>query len=540
MYAHASRARAELVHPFMEIAYRSRLLAASEGPASPAKSTKRTRPSDIAGYSRVISSLLRNQKAARALEIFNEMRREGEVKPDAQAWGLLIRGLFDARMDAEARELLAAMDVPQPILFYNSVLSSLLKRSEPAEALTFWEEMRDRNAARGAELTPDGYTYSLLLTAYGRLGMVDMIEMARKEMEALGLPLNQKHLTSIMVGYARKGLVAEAQAVLREMDAKRMARDERAWNVLIDALCRGGQLERAFQVKEEMEGRAAETGDAGEGPSATTYAHLVNALARADDFDRIAALRAEMRERGVPHTLSLYNMLIDRMTRAGRVEEALAVKGEIEAAGLAPDIVTYTVAVAALGREGRLAEIEAVRGEMQARGVAPNVRFYNVLMNVYVRSNYPVLAEAAKEEMCAAGLKPDESTYNILISAFATSGLVDKALDLRDEMRRLGLRETVHTAEAMAKVKRIVYDRFAKRNPFMEEDEPFEILDFPRPAPSLFLRAALAPLRARVTCRPRRRIRAVLRARARGGAAASAPAAPPAALARHGARVWGR
>ncbi|MBA0564781.1 hypothetical protein Golob_009692, partial [Gossypium lobatum] len=104
------------------------------------------------------------------------------------------------------------------LVSYNLMLNGLGKSGRVEEALSLFDEMRNRG------ITPDLYTYNSLILNLGTVGMVEQAGKFYEELQLMGLEPNVFTYNALIRGYSVSGNSDHAYAVYKQM---------MAWSVLL-------------------------------------------------------------------------------------------------------------------------------------------------------------------------------------------------------------------------------------------------------------------------------------------------------------------
>jgi len=422
-----------------------------------------------------IVDLLRRKRAAEAQQFFESLPTLG-VEHDLGLYSFIIRGCLDRCYDdiaAQLRSQMMAFAKPS-VEFYNSVLTSYIRRREYGTAIEWWESCMLPAAAAGS-IIPDLYSYSSIIKAFIRFGDLDRALQVRQQMRDAGFSDNVFTFTSFISAFARKGAFDEIEKLRREAEGGRVQLDAAYYNALIDAYCRGDmwKLSKALDIKHLMLKRGGACR-----PDVATYCSLMGSYLTRNDLDQVNALRREMQQNGIQETDATYNMRMKWLIGQKRYEDALAVKDEMMAAGVEPSVVTYSTVVKALGRVGRTDEFAAVQQQLVSRRVRLNHQFFNTMIDGYVRNKQLVMAAAVKDCMVSLGLRPDVITYTLLLEAYIANHMIDNALQVRDEMREARVYSNRYVEQSLGRLKKEVYGKYIEHNPFFGQHDPHEFLPF--------------------------------------------------------------
>merc|ERR1719353_2120907 len=97
------------------------------------------------------------------------------------------------------------------------------------------------------------------------------------------------------------------------------------------------------------------------------FSTLLKGFAMSKQVERLFAVYAEMRERGIAVNTVTYNTLLDACARGGCMDRVPGLMAEMRAAGLAPDRITYSALAKGHCFSGDVDAAFAVLAEMRKR-----------------------------------------------------------------------------------------------------------------------------------------------------------------------------
>ncbi|XP_020227571.1 pentatricopeptide repeat-containing protein At5g56310-like [Cajanus cajan] len=246
---------------------------------------------------------------------------------------------------------------------------------------TPWKSLEYYNHMVSAMAQPDGFTYSSLLSACARGGLVKEGEQVHAMVLVKGYCSNVFVDTNLINFYARDGGVARARHVFDDMTKRSVV----SWNSLLAGYVRCGDFDGARRVFEVMP------------------------------------------ERNVVS----WTTMVAGCARSGKSRQALLLFGEMRRAHVELDQVALVAALSAcaeLGdlKLGRWIHWYAQQGFVARNQQQPSVRLNNALIHMYASCG--VIHEAY--QVFAKMPQKSNVTWNSMIMAFAKHGLGKEALDL--------------------------------------------------------------------------------------------------------------
>jgi pentatricopeptide repeat protein len=299
--------------------------------------------------------------------------------------------LIDAcakRMDVQTAErvMRAAWDDPSikpNVQMLTSIIDLHARAGQHGKVKAVWEQME----ARGVE--PDTAAVNAVITALDKSGSLEEArEVFLRVRSEQRVRLDCVSYSAMLDAYAKRGLVAEAAALLEEMRASGIAPDSAMLVSLVDLYGKSGAPHKARQAlhalcdyaSRHLEDAAVQQAD-GAGRAGAAGEKQGAAGGRGSSASMV---RSDVRR--------AFNTLIDANLRFGQAEAARSLRKELdEAAGrglsAAADVFTYTILVGHIevGPEAA-GEARALYDDMMAARVAPDAAFFFSALEVIVKS----------------------------------------------------------------------------------------------------------------------------------------------------------
>ncbi|KAF2309702.1 hypothetical protein GH714_004669 [Hevea brasiliensis] len=278
------------------------------------------------------------------------------------------------------------------------------------------------------------YTFSALISAYGKSGYWNDAFKVFYSMEAYGLKPNLVSYNAVIDACAIGGVeFKKAVEIFDEMFKNGVQPDLITFNSLLSVCSRGGQWEAARNLFTELINRGIDL-------DIFTYNTIVDAFCKAGQMDAALEIISEMPGKNVLPNVVTYSTMVRGYGKAGRLDEALNLFNKMKFLGLSLDLISYNTLVSAFAMLGRFEEAWDVCKEMENSGIRKDVATYNALLGGLYEEAMEIFREFEK-----AGLKADVVLYTALIDTMCKNGLVESAVTLLDEMTKEGIRPNVVT-----------------------------------------------------------------------------------------------
>jgi len=387
-------------------------------------------------------------------------RARPECAPNAVAYTAAVRALGSAGRAEEALGLLSEMrsrGLRPTRRTYTEALRALAAglprgagegrregaESEAAEARA-WELLGQMEEDR---VSPDAALLSVLMAVLGRAGNALAVEKVMAWMQAKGAA-DPRAYAAFAAALGACGHSRRAAEVPREMRGRGMETDVFAWTAAMRA--QGARPEEVGRLWEQMRAE-------GVAPNEVTYGVAMHALERAEGgaqwrecVELLEEASVELGPGGAPALL--YNVAMSACGKCGEWQRAAALRVAMEERGVAPDAVTHATLVAALARAGLVDAADSALGEYERSGLRLTEHAYAALVQAHGAAGDMRAAAGARERMRRAGVPETAATYNALMRAHDQRREWDRVLSLWDDMRRRGVQPTAATRALLGDV----------------------------------------------------------------------------------------
>ncbi|KIJ61030.1 hypothetical protein HYDPIDRAFT_97377 [Hydnomerulius pinastri MD-312] len=239
-------------------------------------------------YNTMISKLAKARKADFALEMFQQMKALGYLRPSSITYGAVIAACARVGDTLAAEQLFEEM-ASQPnfkprIPPYNTMMQLYAHTKPDREmVLKYFNKMTD------AGITPSAHTYKLLIDAYGTIEPIDVkaMEDVFQRIQMSRVQLQGSHWAALINAYG---------CVLKDLD--------RAISIF-DSIATHPSSKRGTPL-----------------PDSVTYESLINVLVTHKRMDLAQTYLTQLRESGVHMTAYIANLLIKGYAANGDINEA--------------------------------------------------------------------------------------------------------------------------------------------------------------------------------------------------------------------------
>ncbi|KAL1193892.1 Pentatricopeptide repeat-containing protein [Cardamine amara subsp. amara] len=226
---------------------------------------------------------------------------------------------------------------------------------------------------------PDSRIYTTLMKGYMKNGRVAdtarMLEAMRRQDDSNSHP-DEVTYTTVVSAFVKAGLMDRARQVLAEMARMGVPANRITYNVLLKGYCKQLQIEKAEDLLKEM----AE--DAGIEPDVVSYNIIIDGCILIDDSAGALSFFNEMRTRGIAPTKISYTTLMKAFAMSGQPKLANRVFDEMmNDPRVKVDLIAWNMLVEGYCRIGLIEDAKRVVSRMKENGFYPNVATYGSLAN---------------------------------------------------------------------------------------------------------------------------------------------------------------
>ncbi|KMZ58545.1 hypothetical protein ZOSMA_76G01000 [Zostera marina] len=321
---------------------------------------------------------------------------------------------------------LAVFTPPPPISTFNKLLTKISRSKLYHSVVSLY-----RNTMLVAGITPDPYTYGILIKCFCGLDKVDMGFavfgiMIKKRMES-----DTVVCTSLIVGLCRQLRISDALNLFERMPEMGCIPNSFTYTAIIRGFCCVGHIETAIMWLRKMGKEPISTYCF---PDAVTYTIVIDALCKDRRMDDVFKLVNEMDELDIKIDWCVYSCIIRGFVINGDWEKAVSIFEKMVAShrdGPVPkNSITLNTLMTALSEQGKIKEAHRMFNLFVKYGQNPDIVAYSILLKSYILSGQLDSSVKIWSLMIIKGISPDVYCYNILINGYCKNQQLDKALNL--------------------------------------------------------------------------------------------------------------
>ncbi|KAL6210166.1 hypothetical protein ACLB2K_021103 [Fragaria x ananassa] len=259
---------------------------------------------------------------------------------------------------ADCYRLFSETSCHRDIVAWTGIMTIYSQR-DPEEVISLFCQLRWEN------LTPDRYTFSIVLKAYASLATERHASAVHSQVIKAGFGGDTVLANALIHAYARCGSISLSKQVFDEIEV----RDVVSWNTMLKAYALYGQAADALQLFSQMDMK----------PDSATFVSLLCACSHAGLVEEGIKIFDSMLERyGIVPLCDHYACMVDILGRAGRVGEAEKLVSRMP---MEPDSVVWSALLGSCRKHGhtQLAKLAADRlKELAPEGSLVYVQMSNI------------------------------------------------------------------------------------------------------------------------------------------------------------------
>ncbi|XP_061343369.1 pentatricopeptide repeat-containing protein At1g02060, chloroplastic [Gastrolobium bilobum] len=372
----------------------------------------------------------RNLNVARNFLFSIEKRSNGAVKLDDRFFNSLIRSYGEAGLFRESMKLFQTMKsigVSPSVVTFNSILSILLRRGRTNMVKGVYDEMLSTYG-----VTPDTYTYNILIRGFCKNSMVDIGFQFFKEMTSFNCNPDVVTYNTLVDGLCRAGKVRTAHNLVNGMSKKCKDLNPNivTYTTLVRGYCMKHEVDEALVILEEMTCRGLK-------PNVITYNTLIKGLCEAHKLDKTKDILEQMIGDGrfIPDTCT-FNTLIHSHCCAGNLDEALKVFENMKKFQVSADSASYSVLIRSLCKRGDYDKAEMLFDELFEKeillsnfGCKPLAASYSPIFQYLCEHGKTKKGERVFRHLMKRGTQ-DPLSYKTMIMGHCKEGAYENGYEL--------------------------------------------------------------------------------------------------------------
>ncbi|KAK2414159.1 LOW protein: PPR containing protein [Trifolium repens] len=359
-----------------------------------------------------------------ALKVFELLREQLWYRPYAGVYIKLIVMLGKCKQPEKAFELFQAMIDEGCVLdceSYTALLSAYGRSGLLDRAFSLLEEMKITPGCQ-----PDIQTYSILIKSCLQVFAYDKVQILLSDMASLGIKPNTVTYNTLIDAYGKSKRFSEMESTLLEMLADQDCEPD-VWtmNSTLRAFGNLGQIETMERCYDKFQASGIQ-------PNVQTFNILLDSYGKARDYTKMSAVMEYMQKYHYSWTIVTYNIVIDAFGKAGDLKQMEYLFRLMRSERIKPSCVTLCSLVRAYAHAGKPEKVGGVLRFIDNSDVTLDTVFFNCLVDAYMRLGCLDEMKGVLEIMEQKGCKPDFITYRTMIKAYSSKEMHSHVKELRE------------------------------------------------------------------------------------------------------------
>merc|ERR1719343_649682 len=241
---------------------------------------------------------------------------ELEVKPNAVIYTSLIRGFANAKKPHKALQLYQQMrreGTEATAVTFNSILDVIARQvSNPAQLQEIVDDMHR------ASVQPDVATYSILIKASCNAGQVVGALSLFRQLRGRGLAFDEVAFNTLLLACSKAEMLTDAEEILAEMRAVGVAPTNVTVSIVVKMYGKARMLDKAIELSDMVER------EYGMKPNMHVYTCLIQACVRSKQIYKSWELFGQMLRTGITPDAITYGTVIQGCTYHSKFDQTMA------------------------------------------------------------------------------------------------------------------------------------------------------------------------------------------------------------------------
>ncbi|PKA66156.1 Pentatricopeptide repeat-containing protein [Apostasia shenzhenica] len=300
------------------------------------------------------------------------------------------------------------------IVTWNAMFAGYFKAGNWKEVVLLFRNMLENQAEF------DEVTLISVLTACGRLGVLDLGEWIAGHVQENGLSGNRNLVTSLVDMYAKCGQVDKARELFDEMPV----RDVVAWSAMISGYCQWNRCREALELFHKMQ-------IAGVEPNEVTMVSVLSSCAVLGALETGKWVHSYVKRRRLPVTVNLGTAIVDFYAKCGFITTALETFEKMQQ----KNSWSWTVIIQGLASNGQGKEAVKFFNLMLEEGFLPNDLTFIAVLSACSHSGLVDEGIQFFYNMSSVySIQPRIEHYGIIVDLLGRAGRIQEAYDFVKEM----------------------------------------------------------------------------------------------------------
>ncbi|KAF7817359.1 pentatricopeptide repeat-containing protein [Senna tora] len=376
-------------------------------------------------YNAILGVLVRANRVNLANAFYDQIVKEGVVKPNVYTYTTMIRGFCKMGMLENARKVFDEMKCDPNLITYNTMINVFCKKGEMESARRVFDRMLESK-----NCMPDVVTYTTLIDGYCKKGELHEAMKCMTEMAKQGCQPNVLTYNALVEGLCLNGNVDEGKRMMTRMRLNGLKDNVVTHTSILKGFCIVGKSDEAIKHMKEMV-------SLGMNPDVKSYGIIINEYCKIrKPYEAISLLR-EMRARSIKPSVSSFNAVFRVLVDLGKLQEAIVLLKQMPQMGCSPNFLSYSTVICGLCEaKGRMQEAEELVRDMVQNGHNLDATMYSCLLRGYCEEGKEEMALQTVYDIISNNYVINLESFSTFVKKLCAKGYVKEVETIYEEMRR--------------------------------------------------------------------------------------------------------
>ena len=418
-------------------------------------------------YNTAIDACIEGGDFDQAWDLYQEMAKSENLKPDLYTYATLIKGLKANSTCGSEVSLERAVEILNKIksgeyenlkadeVLYNSVLDTCVKYNKVSLAENIFEEMKSQGVApsritysimikgygliykldkaismfndlKSTNIKPNDVIYGCLLNSAVRCSRLDIMNDIYQNMKDDGIKANGIIYTTLIKGFnkmKRYDLAFEIFDSISELE--KQTSNIVIYNAILDCCVESKNFEKLNEIYSYIKAKSEEIENFPQ-PNVITYSTVIKGFARSGRVPEANKIYEFLKSNAYQLDEVLFNTVCDGFARANQTQLALKILNDMKLAGIKRSSVIYSILLKMYSNQGDESNSLRIYDDMHKDGVKPSLVTFTTLMQMFIKKKKLSNAIQIFEDMKKSQIKPDQVCYNFIINGCTFNQKLEK------------------------------------------------------------------------------------------------------------------
>ncbi|CAM8892058.1 unnamed protein product [Rhodiola kirilowii] len=269
----------------------------------------------------------------KAFSVVDDMKTVSQCKPDVYTYSILIKCCAKAQRLDLIESVLAEMTylgIECSTVTYNIVIDGYGK----AEMFDEMEVALANMIESSNGCLPDVFTMNSIVAAYGKCGLIEMMEKWYDEFQLMGIRPDITTFNILIRSYGKAGMYDKMDSIMVYMKRRFFSPTVVTYNIIIEVYGKVGNVDKMDETFKTMK-------HLGMKPNTITYCSLVRGFSRAGKLEKVDSIMRQVDNSDVVLDTTFFNCAISAYGQAGNVEKMSELLISMKERGCRPDHITF-------------------------------------------------------------------------------------------------------------------------------------------------------------------------------------------------------